>query len=176
MHRKGLGVRLAGTILPPLLLAGVALATLTAAMPTGQAVDGIRCEQMEGSVFHIHQHLALYDRGHAIGVPSDVGRPVLASCLYWIHTHTPDGIIHIESPTFRSFVLGEFFDVWGQPLSATRAGPLRAPKGSALRVFLDGARYFGNPRKIELVQHADIVVEAGPPWVSPPKFTDWRGQ
>jgi len=81
----------------------------------------------------------------------------------------------VESPTFRTFTLGQFFDIWGQPLSATAVGPARIPKG-ALRVYLDGSRYTGDPRKIELTQHADITLEAGPPYSVPAPFTDWQGQ
>jgi hypothetical protein len=147
----------------------------SADVPSGQPIDGIRCDQMEGAVFHIHQHLAIYVRGKPMTVPSDVGRPFLAQCLYWLHTHTPDGIIHVESPIFRTFTLGQFFDVWGQPLSATAVGPVSVRKGT-LRVYVDGARYTGDPRKIELDQHADVVIEAGPPYAKPSPFTDWKGQ
>ncbi len=83
--------------------------------------------------------------------------------------------MHIESPVFRSFVLGDFFAVWGEPLSAKRAGPLKAANGK-LRFFVGGSRYDGDPRRIEMDQHADIVIESGPPWVKPVKFTDWQGQ
>jgi len=131
---------------------------------------------MEGAVFHIHQHVALVDRGKPVTVPSDVGRPLVAGCLYWLHTHTPDGIIHVESPVFRTFTLGQFFDVWGEPLSATVAGPMRAPKGGKLEVFVNGAPYHGNPRAIELVQHTDVTIEAGPPFVKPALVSDWSGQ
>jgi hypothetical protein len=141
----------------------------------GQPVDGIHCERMESGVFHIHQHLALYDHGRPVPIPNDVGRPIAAECLYWIHTHTPDGLIHVESPAFRSFHLGDFFDIWGQPLSATRIGPAHVAAGQ-LRIYLDGHPYKGNPRKIELTAHADIVLEAGAPYVKPAPFTDWRGQ
>jgi hypothetical protein len=143
--------------------------------PSGQPVDGIRCDRMESGVFHIHQHLAIYDHGKPVGIPSDIGRPFAATCLYWIHTHTPDGIIHIESPIFRSFMLGDFFEVWGQPLSATRVGPARIAPGQ-LRAYVDGSLYKGNPRKIDLVAHSDIVLEAGPPYMKPVPFTDWQGQ
>lgn len=162
-------------VLAALALAGVAGAGARAEVAAGQPIDGIRCEAMEGSVFHIHQHVAIFDRGKPVVIPPDVGRPVVAGCFYWIHTHTPDGIVHIESPTFRSFTLGQFFDIWGQPLSATSVGPARVPKGQ-LRVFVDGARYTGDPRTIELNQHADIVLEAGPPYHAPVPFTDWQGQ
>ncbi len=152
---------------------GTCPSVAAADVPSGQPVDGIRCDQMEGAVFHIHQHLALYDRGKAVPVPSDVGRPLVGQCLYWLHTHTPDGIIHIESPVYRSFTLGQFFDIWGQPLSPSVAGPVRAKE--KLTVFVDGEPYHGNPRAIELAQHTDIVIENAPPLVKPPPV-DWRGQ
>ena len=143
--------------------------------PSGQTVDGVHCDAMEGAVFHIHQHLTILAHGKPVTVADDIGRPVLANCFYWIHTHTPDGLIHVESPVFRTFTLGQFFDIWGQPLSATAVGPARIPKG-ALRVYLDGSPYTGDPRKIELTQHADITLEAGPPYKVPAPFTDWQGQ
>jgi hypothetical protein len=138
----------------------------------GQPVDGVRCDQMEGSVFHIHQHVAIFDHGRPVGIASDVGRPLTANCLYWLHTHTSDGIIHVESPVFRTFTLGQFFDIWGEPLSASAAASARGP----LRVYVDGSAYRGDPRKIELDQHADIVIEVGPPYRKPVPFTDWKGQ
>jgi hypothetical protein len=142
---------------------------------SGAPVDGIHCDRMESGLFHIHQHLAIYDHGKPVEIPSDVGRPFAAACFYWIHTHTSDGLIHIESPVYRSFQLGQFFDVWGQPLSATRVGPARIAAGQ-LRAYVDGSLYKGNPRKIDLVAHSDIVLEAGPPYTKPAPFTDWQGQ
>ena len=59
-------------------------------------------------------------------------------------------------------------------MSPTAVGPVRVKKG-ALRVYVDGNRYAGDPRKIELTLHADIVLEAGPPYVAPAPFTDWNG-
>jgi hypothetical protein len=143
--------------------------------PSGAPVDGIRCDQMEGSVFHIHQHLTVLDHGKAIAIPPDIGRPLTSSCLYWIHTHTDDGIIHIESPKFRTFTLGQVFDVWGQPLSSTAVAAVRVPKGQ-IHVYVNGDLVKGDPRKIELAQHSDIVIEAGAPYQKPQAFTDWKGQ
>src|SRR5690348_15689931 len=79
--------------------------------PTGQQIVGISCDEMEGSRIHIHQHLAIYDHGKPVAIPSNVGRPLQRACLYWVHTHTPDGIIHIESPATRTFTLGDFFTI-----------------------------------------------------------------
>lgn len=161
---------------PALVAALLALGSAARAEPaTGSTVDGIRCDQAEGAVFHIHQHLTLLAHGKNVPIPDDVGRPLLGNCLYWIHTHTPDGIIHVESPVFRTFTLGNFFDVWGQPLSATAAGPARMRKGT-LRVYVNGLPYRGDPRKIELAQHTDITLEAGPPYRKPAAFNAWQGQ
>ncbi len=148
---------------------------VSAAMPSGRPVDGIRCDQAEGAVFHIHQHLAISIHGKAIAIPSDIGRPIVTPCLYWLHTHTADGLIHVEAPQFRTFTLGNLFDVWGEPLSATAVASARLKRGE-LHVFVDGKQYLGDPRKIELSQHTDIALEAGAPYAKPTPFTDWQGQ
>jgi len=148
----------------------------SAVAPAGQPVDGIHCDSMEGSVLHIHQHLAVYDHGRPVGVPEDVGRPLIQQCFYWIHTHTPDGIIHIESPNFKTFTLGNFFDIWGQPLSKNNVAGAKPHGGDRVVTWVDGSRYAGNPRNIELTAHLDVTIEVGPPYRKPAPFTDWNGQ
>jgi hypothetical protein len=140
------------------------------------SIDSIPCQGMEGTAMHIHPHLAIIDRGNPVTIPADVGRPKTGECLYWLHTHTADGILHVESPTVRKFTLRNFFDVWGQPLSATQAATAVAPKGSTLKVWVDGKPYTKDPGAIELLDHRDIVIEAGPPFPPPPKFTAWGGK
>ena len=147
-----------------------------ATVPMGQPVDGVRCEAMEGSVLHIHQHVAIFDHGRALTIPPDVGRPLAAQCFYWIHTHTPDGIVHVESPSFRSFTLGQFFDIWGQPLSRTDVAGAKPHKGERVVVWVDGQRYDGNPRTIPLTAHLDVTFDVGPPYAKPAPFTAWNGQ
>jgi len=165
-------------LFPAFAALGFALCAVPAAAPadapSGQPVGGIRCDRTEGVAFHIHQHIALYDRGRMLTVPADIGRPVMGECLYWLHTHTPDGIIHVESPVARVFTLGDFFRVWGVPLSTKRAGPLKS--ATPLHFYVNGMLYHGDPSKIELAQHTDIVVQAGPPWVKTAPFTEWNGQ
>jgi hypothetical protein len=129
---------------------------------------------MEGSLFHIHQHLELYAHGKPIRVPALIGIPGMGECYYWIHTHTPDGFIHVESPVYRDFYLGEFFDIWGEPLSPTNLAGVHVPKGQ-LRAYVNGSRFTGDPRSIQLTLHADIVIEAGPPYFVPKPFTNWGG-
>jgi hypothetical protein len=168
-------------LLRALLIAGATFVAASnagparAAVPNGQPIDGIRCDAMEGSVLHIHQHVAILDHGKAVAIPPDVGRPFAAACLYWIHTHTPDGIIHIESPNFKSFTLGELFDVWGEPLTRTDVAGAKPKKGERVVVWVDGRPYTGDPRKIDLTNHLDITIEVGPPYAKPAPFTAWNG-
>ncbi len=138
----------------------------------GLNVDGIECQGMEGAVEHIHTHLQIFNRGRAVQIPAQVGIPQGGSCLYWVHTHTPDGIIHIESPVTRTFTLGQFFDIWGEPLSRTQAASARAAHGKTLRVTVNGKTWTGDPAKIPLRDREEIVIQSGPPWGTPHK-ADW---
>jgi len=154
-------------------LASTAAAQFTPAPPP--VISGISCDQMEGSRLHIHQHLLILDHGKEVPIPYNVGQRPESGCLYWLHTHTPDGIIHIEAPKDRAFTLGDFFKVWGQPLSKTEAASAHAAKGDALRIWVDGKAFKGNPTAIKLAAHTDIVIESGPPFPKPPRFTTWNG-
>jgi hypothetical protein len=146
-----------------------------AAIPSGQTVDGVHCDQLEGNVLHIHQHLAIFDHGKPVGVPEDVGRPLMGNCFYWLHTHTPDGIIHVESPTVRTYTLGQFFAVWGQPLSRTNVAGAKPRAGEHTTIWVDGKLYTGDPQEIELTPHRDIAIDVGPPAGKPVPYTAWDG-
>jgi hypothetical protein len=161
-------------VLAALAAGAVWFATL-AAVPSGEPVDGIHCDQMEGNVLHIHQHLAIFDHGKPVGVPEDVGRPLMGNCFYWLHTHTPDGIIHVESPTMRSYTLGQFFAVWGQPLSRSNVAGAKLRPGEHTTIWVDGNLYTGDPQKIELTAHLDVTIDVGPPAKKPAPYTAWNG-
>ncbi len=94
-----------------------------------------------------------------------------SGCIYWLHTHDRSGVIHIEAPASQSetaFTLGDFFDVWGQPLDSTHVANLALTPSQTLVVFLDGQRYGGDPRSVPLRPHAQITLEITPPLVDPP--------
>jgi hypothetical protein len=147
---------------------------------TGQPIDGISCQAGEQTVFHIHAHLTIFVNGSARQVPAATGiqGPVAQStsagpfieqgtCFYWLHTHSADGIVHIESPVHRQYTLGNFFDIWGQPLGTDRVGPAT---GHVVALY-NGRVFQGNPRDIPLTAHAQIQLEVGRPLVAPEKIT-----
>jgi hypothetical protein len=137
----------------------------SASTATGQTVDGIQCLGNEQLLFHIHTHLTIFADGSARQVAAGVGIP--GSCLYWLHTHQPDGIIHIEAPVQRTFTLGNFFDIWGQQLSSDQVGPAKGK----VTAFYNGALYQGNPRDIPLGRYAQIQLDVGSPLVAPEHIT-----
>lgn len=138
----------------------------------GLPIDGIRCDRSEGAVVHVHTHLQIFNRGRAVQVPAQIGIMPIAGCLYWVHTHATDGMIHIEAPTRRNFTLGQFFDIWGRHLSRTQAASTRAARGRILRITLNGRTWKGDPRAIPLRDREEIVIQNGPPFARPSR-ADW---
>ena len=137
----------------------------------GDPVDGVACDNSTPN-YHIHVHLSLYVDGkqiaiaRAVGVtdPQVVDNFVLAgSCFYWLHTHDATGIIHVEPPISAQLTLGQFFDIWGQPLSKTEVAGYQG----AVTVLVDGEEYTGDPRAIAFEAHKQIALEVGTPLVTP---------
>lgn len=145
----------------------------TATGGQGQPVDGIPC-QPEMAQVHVHGHLALFVNGKQVQIPAFIGLAEpspTTGCLYWLHTHSPDGILHVEAGTAQApngghYTLGNFFDIWGEPLSTTQVGPFKGP----VVTFLNGAPYSGDPKAIPLRSHQQIVLEVGKPVVTPPTY------
>jgi hypothetical protein len=148
-------------------------------------VDGIRCQSNEPLRMHVHTRLTLFVDGKQRRLPAGIGiwpplppKEVAAGqffvtpkyCFSWLSTHFADGIVHIEAPVLRTFVLGELFDVWGQPLRRTRLGPDRGP----VTAIVNGKVWAGDPRKIPLASHNQIQLEVGRPLVAPISV-DWPG-
>src|SRR3954469_16580034 len=146
-------------VLTLLLATASALQAQGADQLVGRPVKGITCDAGEGQRIHIHQHLVIYDRGKAVDIPAFIGIPQVARCIYWLHTHTPDGIIHIEAPVDRSFTLGDFFAVWGQPLDRHRAAGAELRTCETMRVWVDGTVFTGDPATIRLASHTDVVIQ-----------------
>ena len=139
----------------------------------GQPIDSITCGGMEYGTLHTHTHLAIFFHGKQIAVPRLVGGASIPpqGCLYWTHTHSMDGIIHVESPVLApegsaGFDLGMFFDVWGQPLTRDNVAGLKGP----VIAYVNGVLYDGELRLIPLRSHQQIVLEIGTPTVPPPQY------
>jgi hypothetical protein len=145
-----------------------------AGQAVGTPVDGIPCESSEQLTYHVHAHLTIVANGQVVPVPAYTGI-VDNHCIYWLHTHDTSGVVHIEAPSQRAFTLGQFFDVWGQPLSASQVLGFKADGQHSVQFFVDGQPYNGDPRQIPLGAHTLITIEYGPPFPMPPSFTFPQG-
>ncbi len=160
----------------------------TASGGHGQLVDGQPCG-LHNIHYHIHAHLSLFVSGTRLAIPDTIGinnpspevkgYTASGSCFYDIHTHDAQGLMHIEASTVTQFQLSQFFGIWGQPLSANnvaghfgtvQAYIATAPSG-ALRAT-NFIPYNGSLGAIPLQQHEEIVLEVGPPFVTPPSLPD----
>src|SRR6202011_1670359 len=131
---------------------GTVLAPISTSV-AGQPIDGIQGTAGEALLFHIHAPLAVYVNDSARTIPEGIGiMPprteqsssegpfvVSGSCFYWLHAHTDDGIVHIESPVQRTYTLGNYFDIWGIALDAAHVGPA---SGTVI-AYVNGQRYTG---------------------------------
>jgi hypothetical protein len=115
----------------------------------------------EGQAVHIHQHLDLYADGKKITVPAQIGIASSGGFISDLHTHDSTGIMHVEAAEVRSFSLGQFFAVWGVPLDARCLGSLCAAAGKQLKVWVDGEPVAGDPTRIVLEEHQEIVLAYG---------------
>jgi hypothetical protein len=142
----------------------------------GQVIDDISCDNDEQVQYHVHAHLSLFVNGEQIAIPLAIGiqHPVFAdagktfalggTCLYWLHTHDQTGIIHIEAPAQGTFTLGQFFDIWGEPLSTSNVAGFEGP----VTAVVDGTAYTGDLRAIAITppdpaSHQQITLMVGTP-------------
>jgi hypothetical protein len=86
----------------------------------------------------------------------DAGRIVSARCFGALATVDPTGVVLIR-PGAR-LTLADLFASWGQPLSGRRVASFAGP----VRVYVDGRRVTGDPRRVALSAHREIVLEVGP--------------
>lgn len=138
----------------------------TSAVPV---VSGVACDVDEKTAYHVHAHLNIRFEGELQPIPADVG--IGAGCLFWLHTHAPHGVIHVEAPAESAFTLGQFFDVWGQPLSSTEVAGRQVGPGATLYAFVDREPYDGDPRAIILGDLVAIELQVGPAPLEPLPYT-----
>ncbi|WP_322404705.1 hypothetical protein [Massilia luteola] len=132
-------------------------------------VDGVGCAKNEN--YHIHALLSVYQDGVRLALPESIGRG--SGCAYEMHTHDGSGVMHVETDVPKVFTLGQFFALWGQPLSAAAVAGLPGKptyyivdKEKVTRVTVD-------PSTITLDAHREIVIVTGTPPTQVPRY-DWN--
>jgi putative peptide zinc metalloprotease protein len=116
----------------------------------------------EALAFHTHQHLDVFVNGMQVRVPGGIGIDPELRFLTVLHTHGPDGVIHVEAPRRQTFTLGQFFDVWGVRLTSQCLGDYCGDGGDErVRVIVNGQLVRGDPSTLPLQDRDQIVVAFG---------------
>jgi hypothetical protein len=140
---------------------------LTASVIRGVPISGLRCTTTSARRFGVH--LELFGRGLVVIVPAGIGvappwrtlRPHVLDgvCSYTARTRTSIGVIEVAVGS--KLTLGQFFELWGQPLGSRRLDGFDAKPGERVHAFVDGSPWRGPLRSIPLRRHAAIALELG---------------
>jgi hypothetical protein len=136
--------------------------------PQGEPVGAISCTNSLDS--DLNSHLSIFRNGERLAIPAGIG--ITPNCHYEIHTHDFNGVLHLEGPAPERYTLGQFFQLWGQPLSRTNVAGL---SGLPVVVYInDGgnvSEYSGDLADIELVNFRSITIQVGSPLTELPTYT-----
>jgi hypothetical protein len=148
---------------------------------------GLTLEPHEFFAYHVHAHLDIFVNGRPVLVPAGVGiviadpgvqrarlsdgtwafggiRECARPCISPLHTHDDSGILHTESQRRHPNQLGQFFTEWRVRLTRSCIGGYCR----AMRVYVRGKRYRGDPRGITLTDRKEIAIVVGKPPASIP--------
>ncbi len=129
--------------------------------PPAPARRGVRCAS--GPRFGVH--LELFAAGRVVVVPAGIGvaEPrrregayVRGACRAALSTTEPTGVLEVRHGTRAR--LGDLFGLWGQGLGPRRLAGFRG----RVRAYVGGRRVPGDPRRIPLTHHAQVVLAVGP--------------
>jgi hypothetical protein len=133
----------------------------------GRAVGDLPCSPPGRRTFGVH--LEIFAKRRDVVIPAGIGVAPPRKrdgayvsggrCHYALRTAEPTGLIEVEEG--RPLTLGDFFDVWGQPLTRRRVLGFPVRRAARVSVFVDGRRWGGHPRLVPLERHRAIVVEVG---------------
>jgi hypothetical protein len=143
-------------------------------------------ETHEFVFLHVHSHLDVFVKGKKILVPAGIGidinapavkrfkapdgstgyggisPPCAKPCISPLHTHFDDGVLHTEARKQTFNTLGQFFIEWKVRLNRTCVGNFCKP-ATKIAVYVNGARYTGDPRSIQLKDKREIAIVIGKP-------------
>ncbi len=143
-------------------------------------------ETHEFVFLHVHAHLDVLVNGEPVTVPAGIGieiddpavkrfkandgstgyggidPPCAEPCISPLHTHFTDGVLHTEAKQDQFNTLGEFFTEWDVRLDSQCLGGYCKP-AAPISIYVDGDRYTGNPRQIQLEDKREIAIVIGTP-------------
>jgi hypothetical protein len=147
---------------------------------------GLSPETHEFVFLHVHSHLDVFVSGKKVLVPAGIGidthapavkrfkapdgtigyggisPPCAKPCISPLHTHFADGVLHTEAKKHEFNRLGQFFVEWKVQLDRKCVDGFCRP-AKKIAVYVNGDRYTGDPRLIQLKDRREIAIVIGKP-------------
>lgn len=124
---------------------------------------GLVSDSMEHFALHVHDHLDILVNGQRVHVPANLGIDEKTGLVSELHTHDESGIVHVEAADKNTqFRLGQLFTEWNVPLSETQINGYQTSDSNALRAYVNGVEWTGNPADIPIKGGQEIVLVYGP--------------
>ena len=88
--------------------------------------------------------------------PANIG--IGQTCMYWVHTHATDGIVHVEAPASVTPTLGDFLDLWESTYPDDQLLAAAREAVASGQVTVDDAPYDGNALDLALADKLRIIL------------------
>ncbi|HEY0755431.1 MAG TPA: hypothetical protein VGD98_15850 [Ktedonobacteraceae bacterium] len=141
-------------------------------------VDSVYCDQLEGSIEHVHAYITMFINGQPSPLPANLGiaqaSTGTSTCYYWLHTHDASGVLHIESPVNEVFTFGQLRDEWDQQFVSLGFAP-ELLLTSGWTIWVNGQKYNGSLSSVPLAAHNIITLAYNSPKAKPVTTYNWNG-
>ena len=125
--------------------------------PSQPAANEIGCDLGgHDGAYHIHSLVIVKSDGQLFSPPANVG--IGDTCMFWVHTHKTDGIVHVEAPATVTPTLGDFLDLWESTYPGDQLLAQAREAIAAGQVTVDDAPYDGNALDLALADQLRIVL------------------
>ena len=108
--------------------------------------------------YHVHFLLSVYREGERVTVPANIGFES-SGAHSSLHTHSPDGLVHMEADDPFPYELGHVFAVWGVAFGPDRLGSDVATGEKKVHVYVNGKP--APPGPVVLADKDNVVVAYG---------------
>jgi hypothetical protein len=129
---KTISIAIAGVLIASVVAASVSISNAQPFRLTPAPDNPTDAHDPKLLAMHSHVHVQLFVDGQQIALAANIGidealhsghsldKYAVGSQMAPMHTHSNDGLIHLESSVMRDYTMGEFMAIWGVDLDEIR--------------------------------------------------------
>lgn len=112
--------------------------------------------------YHVHALLSVFVDGEQVTVPANIGIDEASGTVSPLHTHDPNGVVHLEADEPYPFSLVQVLGVWGVAFGPGQLGGMRDEGPRSVQVYVNGEKIV-DPVAYELRDQDNVVIAYGEP-------------